>query len=73
MLHLHHCISNIDNTLIDNEENLYIAMSMNNLLEHSDNNSITSGSLCSYYGDEVKDDVNENNNPGYYRINHDRT
>ena len=51
MLHLNHCISNIDNTLIDNEENLYIAMSMNNLLEHSDNYPITSGSLWSYYGD----------------------
>ena len=33
---------------------------MYNLLEYSDNYSITSGSLQNYYRDEVNDDENEN-------------
>ena len=32
-----------------------------NLLEHSDNYSIPSGSLWNYYRDEINDDANENN------------
>ena len=36
-------------------------MAMHNLLEYSDNYSITSGSLWNYYRDEVNDDSNENN------------
>ena len=35
-------------------------MPMYNLLEYSDNYSMTSGSWCNYYGDEVNDDENEN-------------
>ena len=34
---------------------------MCNLLEYSDNYSITSRSLWNYYRDEVNDDANENN------------
>ena len=36
-------------------------MPMYNMLEYSDNYSITSGSLRRYYRDEVNDDANENN------------
>ena len=32
---------------------------MYNLLEYSDNYSVTSGSLWSYYGDKVNNDANE--------------
>ena len=39
------CISKINNTLIDNTEDLDIAKPMYNLLEYSQNNSMTSRSL----------------------------
>ena len=38
-------------------------------MEYSDNCFIKLGSCSSYYVDEVKDDTNENNDTGYYRIN----
>ena len=53
-------ISKINNTFIDNAEDLDIVMPMYNLLEYSDNYSVTSGSLWNYYRDEVNDDENEN-------------
>ena len=34
---------------------------------------MTSGSLWSYYRDEVNDHANENNDPGRYRINNKKT
>ena len=43
------CISNINNTLIDNPENLDVVIPLYNLLEYSKNYSKTSGSLCNYY------------------------
>ena len=46
-------------------------MPMYNLLEYSDNYSITSGCLQNYYRDEVNDDTNEND--GDYRINNKKT
>ena len=58
-------ISKINNTFIDNAEHLDIAMPMNNLLEYSNNYSVTSGSLWSYYKDELNDDDNENNADNY--------
>ena len=36
-------------------------MPMYNLLEHSHNYSMTSGSLWNYYRDEINDGANENN------------
>ena len=46
-------------------------MPMFNLLEYTDNCSMTSGSLWNYYRDEINDDANENaiNN----RINNNKT
>ena len=40
------CISRINNTDIDNSQDIDIVMPMYNLIEHSDNYSKTSGSLC---------------------------
>ena len=46
------CMSKINNTLIDNAEDLDIAMPMYNLLEYSKNHKRTTGSLFNYYRDE---------------------
>ena len=50
------CISRINNTDIDNAQDIDIVMPMYNLIEYSDNYSKTSGSLWKYY----KDDPNNN-------------
>ena len=55
------CRSKINNTFIDNAEDLDIVTTMYNLSEFNDNYSITSGSLWNYYRDEVNDDANEIN------------
>ena len=57
------CISKINSTLIENTEDLDIVMSMYNLLEYSQNYSMTSGSLWNYYRYEI-DDVNDNASDG---------
>ena len=56
-------ISNINSILIDNTEDLTIVMPMYNLLEYSQNYSMTSGSLWNYYRDEI-DDVYGNASDG---------
>ena len=43
----------INNAFVDNAEDLDIIMPMCNLLEYSDNYSMTSGGLWDYNGDEV--------------------
>ena len=48
-------------------------MPMYNILEYSDNYSMTSGSLWNYYGDKVNDDANKNNDAGNYRIKNNNT
>ena len=53
------CISEINSTLIGIAEDLETVMPMYNLLEYSQNYSMTSGSLWNYYGDEI-DDVDDN-------------
>ena len=50
---------NFSNIFIDNAEILDIVIPMHNLLEYSDNYSITSGSLWNYYKDVVNDNYNE--------------
>ena len=54
-------ISKINNTLIDNAEDLYITISMYNLIEYSKNYRKTTGSLWNYYRDELTDDTNDIN------------
>ena len=48
-------------------------MSMHNLLEYSDNYSKMSRSLWNYYGDEINDSANENNDTDNYGINNNIT
>ena len=45
------CISEINNTQIENAKDIDIVMSMNNLIEYIDNYSKTSGGLWQYYKD----------------------
>ena len=66
------CISQIYNKFVDNVEELDIFMSVYNLLEYSDNYSMTSGSLWNYYRDEVNDAANENDNANN-KINNNKT
>ena len=53
-------ISKVNNTFINNRD-LDIVRSMSNLLEYSDNYSMTWTSLCNYYRDEINDDTNRKN------------
>ena len=53
------CISKLNNTFIDNSEDLDIVMLIYNLLEYSDNYSMASGILWNSYWDEVDDTANE--------------
>ena len=60
------CISKINNTLINNAEDLDIVMPMYNLLEYSKNYRKTTGSFWNYYRDEPKSGLGgENNNVNY--------
>ena len=62
----------IKNLFIDNKEDLDMVIAMYNLLESSDDYSVTSRSLWNYYRDEINDDVNENN-VANNRINNSQT
>ena len=49
------CKSEINNTEIDDAKDIYIAMSMYNLIEYFDNYSKTSGRLWQYYKDKLNE------------------
>ena len=51
------CISEINNTQIDNFKDIDIVMPMYNLIEYSDNYAKTSGNLWQYYRDEPNDNL----------------
>ena len=51
------CISEINNTQIVNAKDIYIVMSMHDLIEYSDNYTKTSGRLWKYYRDEPNDNL----------------
>ena len=53
------CKSEINNTEIDNAQDIDIVISMYNLIEYSDNYLKTSGSLCQYYRDETNDNLTD--------------
>ena len=55
------CITRINGELIEDADDLDIAVSMYNLLEYSKNYRKTIGSLYNYYRDELSDDVDDNN------------
>ena len=60
------CISKINNTLVDNAEDLDIVMPLYNLLEYSKNYRKTTGGLWNYYRDEPNSGIGgENNNVNY--------
>ena len=51
------CRTEINETFVDDAQHINIAMSMYNLIEHSDNYSDTSGSLWQFKRDEIEGDV----------------
>ena len=51
------CISRINNTDIDNAQDIDIVMPMYNLIEYSDNYSKTWGSLWQYYKGDPNDNI----------------
>ena len=53
------CISEINNTKIDNCKDIDIIITMYNLIEYSDNYAKTSGSLWQYYTDEPNDNLED--------------
>ena len=53
------CISRINNTDIDNAQDIDIVMPMYNLIEYSDNYSKASGSLWQYYKDDPDDNITQ--------------
>ena len=53
------CISRINNTDIDNAQDIDIVMPMYNLIEYSNNYSKTSGSLWQYYKDDPNDNMEQ--------------
>ena len=57
------CMSEVNSTLIDNAEDLYIIKPMYNLLQYSQNYSVTSGCLWNFYRDKI-DDVDDNASDG---------
>ena len=62
------CISKIDNTVIDNAEDLDIVIPMYNLLEYSKNYRNTTGSLWNFYRDEPNSGIGGRNNNVNYSI-----
>ena len=54
------CISRINNTEIDNAQDIDIVMPMYNLIEYRDNYSKISGSLYQYYKDYPNDSITRN-------------
>ena len=53
------CISEINNTQVDNAKDIDIVIPMYNLIEYSDNYAKTSGSLWQYFRDEPDDDLED--------------
>ena len=51
------CISEINNTQVDNAKDIDIVMSMYNLIEYSDNYAKKTGSLWQYFRDEPNDNL----------------
>ena len=53
------CISEINNTQVDNAKDIDIIMSMYSLIEYSDNYATTTGSLWQYFRDEPHDNLED--------------
>ena len=61
------CISEINNTQIDNAKDVDVVMPMYNLIEYSDNYAKTSGSLWQYFRDEPDDNI-EDSEPFKFKV-----
>ena len=53
------CISEINNTHVDNAKDINIVMRMCNLIEYSDNYAKTTGSLWNFFRDEPDDNIED--------------
>ena len=53
------CISEINNTQVDNAKDINIVMLMYKLIEYSDNYAKTTGSLWQYFRDEPNDNIED--------------
>ena len=53
------CISEVNNTQVDNAKDIDIVMPMYNLIEYSDNYAKTTGSLWQYFRDEPNDNIED--------------
>ena len=53
------CISEINNTQVDNANDIDIVMHMYNLIEYSDNYAKPTGSLWQYFRDEPDDNIED--------------
>ena len=62
------CVTKINNTLIDNAEDLDVVMPMYNLIEYSKNYRKTTGSLWNYYRDEPNSGLGGDDNNINYSI-----
>ena len=60
-------ISKINNTFIENSDDLNVVMPI-----YSDKHSMTSESLWNYFWDEVNDNINKNNNDNL-KVNNQKT
>ena len=67
------CISKINNTLIDNAEDLDIVIPMYNLLEYNKNYRKTTRSLWNYYRDEPNSGIGGRNNNVNYSIQYSKS
>ena len=67
------CISKINNTVIDNAQDLNIVMPMYNLVEYSKNYSKTTERLWNYYRDEPKSGLGGADNNKNYSIKNSKS
>ena len=67
------CISKINNTLINNAEDLDIVMLMYNLIEYSKNYRKTTGNLWNYYRDEPNSGLGGDDNSINYSIKNSKS
>ena len=65
------CISNVNNVLIDNAEDLYFLMPMYNFLEYIKNYKKTTGSFWNYYRDEPNNPPLNDDDPPTINYNAD--
>ena len=61
------CISEVNNTQVDDAKYLDVVMSMHNFIEYGDNYSKTSGSLWQYYRNEQNNSLTDSKSFNIYK------